>query len=79
VQSFRAFATLWRLLAKALGSATRFIFRGAQELDPTHQRDGIAFFLFILALNRISWYLVWLKQLGWPVLPIHFYMAALVA
>ena len=47
---FRGLATLWRLLAKALGSATRFIFRGAQELDPTHQRDGIAFFLFILAL-----------------------------
>jgi S-DNA-T family DNA segregation ATPase FtsK/SpoIIIE len=47
---FKAIGSLWRLLAKALGSATRFVFRGAQELDPTHQRDGIAFFLFILAL-----------------------------
>ena len=47
---FSAIGSLWRLLAKALGSATRFVFRGAQELDPTHQRDGIAFFLFILAL-----------------------------
>ena len=47
---FKAIGALWRLLAKAIGSATRFVFRGAQELDPTHQRDGIAFFLFILAL-----------------------------
>jgi DNA segregation ATPase FtsK/SpoIIIE, S-DNA-T family len=47
---FKAIGALWRMLAKALGSATRFVFRGAQELDPTHQRDGIAFFLFILAL-----------------------------
>ena len=47
---FKAIGSLWRLLAKGLGSATRFVFRGAQELDPTHQRDGIAFFIFILAL-----------------------------
>ena len=47
---FKAIGSLWRLLAKAVGSATRFVFRGAQELDPTHQRDGIAFFIFILAL-----------------------------
>jgi S-DNA-T family DNA segregation ATPase FtsK/SpoIIIE len=47
---FKAIGSIWRLLAKAVGSATRFVFRGAQELDPTHQRDGIAFFLFILAL-----------------------------
>ncbi|NBU93054.1 MAG: DNA translocase FtsK [Actinobacteria bacterium] len=47
---FGALGSIWRLLAKTLGSATRFVFRGAQELDPTHQRDGIAFFLFILAL-----------------------------
>lgn len=47
---FKAIGTLWRLLAKAVGSATRLIFRGAQELDPTHQRDGVAFFIFILGL-----------------------------
>jgi DNA segregation ATPase FtsK/SpoIIIE, S-DNA-T family len=47
---FKGIGSLWRLLAKAVGSATRFVFRGAQELDPTHQRDGIAFFIFILAL-----------------------------
>lgn len=47
---FKGIGSLWRLLAKAFGSATRFVFRGAQELDPTHQRDGIAFFIFILAL-----------------------------
>ena len=28
----------------------RFIFRGAQDLDPAHQRDGIAFLIFILGL-----------------------------
>ena len=47
---FKAIGSLWRILAKAVGSATRFVFRGAQDLDPTHQRDGIAFFIFILAL-----------------------------
>jgi DNA segregation ATPase FtsK/SpoIIIE, S-DNA-T family len=47
---FSAIGSIWRLLAKALGSSTRFVFRGAQDLDPTHQRDGIAFFLFILGL-----------------------------
>ena len=39
----RAFGALWRLFAKAIGSAIRFVFRGAQDLDPVHQRDGIAF------------------------------------
>ena len=41
---------IWRFLAKTLGRATRFVFRSSRELDPAHQRDGIAFFLFILAL-----------------------------
>ena len=41
---------LWRLIARAIGSSVRFIFRSSKELDPAHQRDGIAFFLFILAL-----------------------------
>ena len=46
----RAFGALWRLFAKAIGSAIRFVFRGAQDLDPVHQRDGIAFLIFILGL-----------------------------
>lgn len=41
---------LWRALAKALGSFIRFIARGARDLDPTHQRDGAAFALLILAI-----------------------------
>ena len=46
----RGIGWLWRLIAKAIGSSVRFIFRSSKELDPAHQRDGIAFFLFILAL-----------------------------
>ena len=42
--------SIWRLIAKAIGSAIRFVFRGAQELDPEHQRDGFAFLIVILAL-----------------------------
>jgi S-DNA-T family DNA segregation ATPase FtsK/SpoIIIE len=41
---------IWRAIAKSLGSTVRFIFRGAQELDPAHHRDGFAFAIFILAL-----------------------------
>jgi S-DNA-T family DNA segregation ATPase FtsK/SpoIIIE len=41
---------LWRLLAKALGSSIRFVFRRAAELDEAHQRDGFAFLLLILGL-----------------------------
>jgi DNA segregation ATPase FtsK/SpoIIIE, S-DNA-T family len=41
---------LWRGIAKALGGSVRFIFRGASDLDPAHQRDGFAFLIFIIAL-----------------------------
>lgn len=47
---FRGVGWLWHLIAKAIGSSIRFIFKSSKELDPAHQRDGIAFFLFILAL-----------------------------
>ena len=47
---FRGLGWIWRLFAKAIGSSIRFIFRSSKELDPDHQRDGVAFFLFILAL-----------------------------
>ena len=46
----RGLVGLWRLLAKGLGSSVRFIARGAKDLDPAHQRDGIAFLILILAL-----------------------------
>jgi S-DNA-T family DNA segregation ATPase FtsK/SpoIIIE len=41
---------IWRSFARALGGSVRFIFRGAGDLDPAHQRDGIAFLIFIVAL-----------------------------
>ena len=47
---FRGLGWIWRLVARAIGSSIRFIFRSSKELDPDHQRDGVAFLLFILAL-----------------------------
>jgi S-DNA-T family DNA segregation ATPase FtsK/SpoIIIE len=46
----RGFGAIWKFIAKTLGSSIRFIFRGAQDLDPAHQRDGLAFIVFILGL-----------------------------
>lgn len=46
----RAAASVWRFFAKALGNSVRFLARGARDLDPAHQRDGIAFLILILAL-----------------------------
>ena len=46
----RGFATIWHFIAKSLGSAVRFVARGARDLDPAHQRDGIAFLILIAAL-----------------------------
>jgi len=46
----RGLRGLWRGIAKSLGSTIRFIARGAKDLDPTHQRDGAAFSLLILAI-----------------------------
>ncbi|MEI6406777.1 MAG: hypothetical protein WCO85_04555, partial [Actinomycetes bacterium] len=46
----RAVAATWRFFAKAVGASIRFVFRGAKDLDPAHQRDGFAFLIFILAL-----------------------------
>ena len=46
----RGLTFLWRFIAKILGNSIRFIFRSSRELDPAHRRDGVAFFLFILAL-----------------------------
>jgi DNA segregation ATPase FtsK/SpoIIIE, S-DNA-T family len=46
----KALFGLWRILAKSIGSSVRFLFRGAKELDPAHQRDGIAFLILIISL-----------------------------
>ena len=46
----RGLASIWRFVAKSLGSGVRFVARGARDLDPAHQRDGIAFLILILAL-----------------------------
>ena len=46
----RAIAATWRFIAKAIGASIRFVFRGAKDLDPAHQRDGCGFLIFILAL-----------------------------
>jgi hypothetical protein len=46
----RGIGAIWKFIAKTLGSSVRFIFRGAQDLDPAHQRDGLAFLVFILGL-----------------------------
>ena len=53
-QTGRGLAAAWRFFAKAIGSGIRFIFRGAKDLDPAHQRDGYAFLIFILALVAAS-------------------------
>jgi len=46
----RGLAGLWRLLAKSIGSVVRYLARGARDLDPVHQRDGVAFLFLIFAL-----------------------------
>ena len=46
----RGLVALWRFFAKTVGSGIRFIARGARDLDPAHRRDGIAFFILILAI-----------------------------
>ena len=46
----RGIGAIWKFISKTLGSSVRFIFRGAQDLDPAHQRDGMAFLIFILGL-----------------------------
>ena len=46
----RGVGATWRLISKTLGKSVRFLARGARDLDPAHQRDGIAFLILILAL-----------------------------
>ena len=46
----RGLSAIWKFFARSLGGAVRFLARGARDLDPAHQRDGIAFLILILAL-----------------------------
>lgn len=46
----RGVGATWRFIAKSLGKSVRFVARGARDLDPAHQRDGIAFLILIFAL-----------------------------
>lgn len=41
---------IWLAIATGLGSATRFVLRGAKELDPAHRRDGLGLFVVVLSL-----------------------------
>ncbi len=54
----RALGAIWRSFAKALGASIRFITRGAKDLDPEHQRDGLGLLLLIVALvaAATSWW-----------------------
>lgn len=54
----RALSTIWRGIAKALGATIRMITKGARDLDPEHQRDGIGLILLIVALisAATSWW-----------------------
>ncbi len=46
----RGLVAIWRFISKTLGASVRYIARGAKDLDPSHQRDGIAFLILILAI-----------------------------
>ena len=54
-----ALSSLWRLLAKTLGSSIRFVARGARDLDPEHHRDGAALLVLLLSLAAFAG--TWLK------------------
>ena len=49
-----ALSSIWRLLAKSLGSSIRFVARGARDLDPEHHRDGGALLLLLLSLAAFA-------------------------
>jgi S-DNA-T family DNA segregation ATPase FtsK/SpoIIIE len=47
-------SSLWRFLAKTLGSSVRFVARGARDLDPEHHRDGAALLVLLLSLAAFA-------------------------
>ena len=46
----RGLGGVWRFLSRNIGSSVRFLARGARDLDPAHQRDGLAFLFLIFSL-----------------------------
>jgi S-DNA-T family DNA segregation ATPase FtsK/SpoIIIE len=54
----RGVGATWRFIAKSLGKSVRFIARGARDLDPAHQRDGIAFLILIIFKSEISGFIL---------------------
>jgi S-DNA-T family DNA segregation ATPase FtsK/SpoIIIE len=46
----RGLRGLWRFLAHSIGRTVRFLVRGARDLDPAHQRDGLGFLFLLLGL-----------------------------
>lgn len=41
---------IWLAIATVAGATTRFLLRGAKELDPAHRRDGLGLFVVVLSL-----------------------------
>jgi len=41
---------IWRFISSSVGGSVRFLARGARDLDPVHQRDGVAFLFLIAAI-----------------------------
>ncbi|MBM3656070.1 MAG: DNA translocase FtsK [Actinobacteria bacterium] len=52
------FGFAWSAIARSFGASIRFIARGAKDLEPEHQRDGIGLVLLIVALlaAATSWW-----------------------
>jgi len=50
----RGLRGVWRFLAHSIGRSVRFLVRGARELDPAHQRDGLGFLFLILGLISVA-------------------------
>lgn len=46
----RGLRGIWKFLAHSIGKTVRFLVRGAQDLDPAHQRDGLAFLFLLLGI-----------------------------
>jgi S-DNA-T family DNA segregation ATPase FtsK/SpoIIIE len=47
-------SAIWHFIAKTLGSAIRFVARGARDLDPEHHRDGAALLVLLLSLSAFA-------------------------
>jgi S-DNA-T family DNA segregation ATPase FtsK/SpoIIIE len=46
----RGMRGIWRFFSSSVGRAVRFIARGARDLDPVHQRDGVAFLFLVTSI-----------------------------